>query len=309
MNYINPYHFLNPHLHNDNSVVKLHNLQNIYTVLRKPPVICKYKSDVIANLKKNCLFTDLVFENHVVYYSKHMCVVEPVSCKGDIVVIVADTTWGEQYYHFITEVLPSVLYLWNNNHIYPIVTHDNTFIEPIFRFFGVNEILLDKIPENTKKIIKQPYIECGNPSPEKIGLIRDKLKKTVIFEKKIGIFIVRKENYRNVMNSDDVLDVLQTHYKDIEWHIFYMMNIQETISLFSKAAIIVAPHGAGLTNMVFSPNEITVIEFMDIDSPNVCYWHLSEMLHNTYFMIPCKTVNGNFFLDLKELSELLPKNI
>jgi len=301
MNYTNPYHFLNSHLHNNISS-RLDNLQNIYTVLRNPPSICKYRDEIIVKLKENCLFTDLIFENHIVYYPKHICIEE--NYGSDLSVIKADTTWGGAYFHFMTEVLPSVLYLCNNK--YPIVTHKSSFIEPMFRFFGINEPLLYEFPENVNKII-QPYIECGNPSPEKIELIRNVLNTKIIFEKKIGIFIVRKESYRNIMNSNDVLDILKETYADIEWHIFTTLSIQETAELFSKAKIIVGPHGAGFTNMLFSPNEITIIEFMDIDNPNICYWHLSEMLHNKYFMIPSKTTNGNFFIHLEEVFELFPK--
>lgn len=86
----------------------------------------------------------------------------------------------------------------------------------------------------------------------------------------------------------------------------YSQSIQETVELFSKAKIIVGPHGAGFTNMLFSPNGITIIEFMDLNNPNICYWHLSEMLQNKYYMIPCKMTNKKFFIDLAEIYEILP---
>ena len=194
----------------------------------------------------------------------------------------------------------------NYNLEYPILCNKAGFTENIIRYFGVSNQIIYDIPDNVAEIVKQPYIECGNMSPEKITLLRNKLHPTVIFEKNIGIFIFRKENYRNIINHNEVLEMLKIKYDNIEWIVFNSLSFEETVNLFSKAKIIVGPHGAGFTNMLFSPNEITIIEFMSIDSPNVCYWHLSEMLDNKYYMIPCITSNQNFIVDIDEVEQLLP---
>ena len=40
---------------------------------------------------------------------------------------------------------------------------------------------------------------------------------------------------------------------------------------------------------------------MNKHDPNVCYWHLSEMLHNKHHILPIQTLNGNFLLSKTDL--------
>ena len=43
--------------------------------------------------------------------------------------------------------------------------------------------------------------------------------------------------------------------------------------------MIIAPHGAGLVNMLWAPNGTTVVELMHTTTrPNVNYWHLATAL-------------------------------
>jgi capsular polysaccharide biosynthesis protein len=142
-------------------------------------------------------------------------------------------------------------------------------------------------------------IECGNPSPQKISLLREKISQKLSFEKNYGILIKRSEPYRSIINHDELLEFLKQEY-EIEWKVFDKLPFKETTELFSKASMIVAPHGAGLTNMLFSSENITVIEIMDKNDPNVCYWHLSEMLNNNHYILPI-TSNGNFLLSKNDL--------
>ena len=54
------------------------------------------------------------------------------------------------------------------------------------------------------------------------------------------------------------------------------------IQLFSQAECIVAPHGAGLTNLVFCEPETKVFEVFGNDYVNVCYWALAEITKLDY---------------------------
>ena len=304
LNYLNTYHFLNPHLHTD-TIQPLYNLTDIYQVKRHSIHICRYENKIKENLKKNCLFSDEIFNDHIVSYPKHK-IVSHKKNKCGISIIDCNTSWSNAYFHFLTESLPCILECSNYNVDYPILCNKTGFTESIIRYFGVSNSIIYDTPDNVAEVVKQHYIECGNMSPEKVQIIRNKLQSNIVFEKKIGIFIFRKENYRNIINHAEVLEMLKIKYNDIEWVVFDSLSFEETVTLFSKAKIIVGPHGAGLTNMLFSPNEITIVEFMIIDNPNVCYWHMSEMLDNNYYMIPCITSNQNFIVDMHEVEKLLP---
>ena len=75
---------------------------------------------------------------------------------------------------------------------------------------------------------------------------------------------------------------LRTKYPTIEWIEYENLNVLETIKLFNKAKIIIGPHGAGLTNMLFSKKGTKIIEIMPYSDPNECYHHLTNMLEHNY---------------------------
>jgi len=59
-------------------------------------------------------------------------------------------------------------------------------------------------------------------------------------------------------------------------------SVQEQAQLIAVAAFIVAPHGAGLTNLIFAPKQCCVIELLNRNYPATCFWHLSDELGLDY---------------------------
>jgi capsular polysaccharide biosynthesis protein len=213
--------------------------------------------------------------------------------------------WNYNYYHFITEALPSILFLNKQIAHYPVLCPPSAFCRALFHFMDIDNEIMHKIPSTVDIRFKQLYVECGNPSPEKIALLRDVICPKVTFEPSIGIFLLRKESIRSIINHDETLDMLKIVFSDMEWRVFVAESIPDTVDLFRKAKLIVAPHGAGLTNMLFSAKGTPIIEFMPVDSPNICYWHLAELLENPYHMIGCNTLNKQMIVDIEETTKIL----
>jgi capsular polysaccharide biosynthesis protein len=254
-----------------------------YTVVRNPPIILGHP-EVKDNLKRIFNFTDNLFMPHLIEYQPH--VVEKHQVSGSSFINV-DFRWSYNYYHFLTECIPAILEI---NKLLPVRCKESKFKSDLLRFFEIKE-------ENSEgEMYVMKHIEPGNPSPQKINLIRSVVERKLELRKDYGIIIKRSESYRSVLNHDVLLETAKNRYP-IEWKVFDSLSVEDTVTLFSKASVIIAPHGAGLTNMLFSPKGITIIEFMDVQDPNLCYWHLSEMLGNRYFMIPSYTTNSNFIVD------------
>jgi len=303
MEYIDTYHFLNPHLHTT-PAKELSGVKHVYSITRTPPTILRYEKELKSATMNMYTFSSKIFEQHQVHFPKHIVKVVTRSHKGFFRIINAFTLWGQGYYHFLTEVLPSVLEIAKP---YTIHTMGSKFAQQVFQWFNIkNTLNFDKPTfENVKESYEQQYIECGNPSPQKIQLIRDVVCKKVSFTRTKGILIFRREAVRKILNSSDVLDMLKRVFPTLEWVVFDVLPFDETVTLFSSAAVVVAPHGAGLTNMLFSDSGIRILEFMSLQNPNLCYWHMSELLKNQYYMIPCNTENGNFQVDIPNVEALL----
>ena len=321
MDYQDTVHFLNPPLFStppDNMAITIPT--TTYSVVRNKPRIWRDEEGIRASCRKIYKFSNKWFEDHTITFPRmtmaldifdpHPRTLDPAKYPEYVsthrCLIHGYYKWGLGYYHFITEILPSLLVLQKRGVQCPIITFDTPFIPPLLDFFQISfPITMETQFPPPLVVVSQPYIECGNPSLEKIEIMREIISQKVVFEKHIGILIRRSETYRNIVNHDDVLEMLRRVHPGIEWRVFTAETIPTTAEWFSQAKIIVAPHGAGLTNMLFSPVGIPIVEFMPSSNPNMCYWHLSEMLRHSYHMIPCREVGKNLWVDIADTARIL----
>lgn len=125
------------------------------------------------------------------------------------------------------------------------------------------------------------------------------------------IFISRpKSALRRVVNEDDVVEAL-TRFGFVAYRL-EEMKFSDQVRLFSQAEIIVAPHGAGLTNMIFSQKTI-VIELLN-SWINPCFFTLSKQLGFQYGFLKCKSSRtefrqrrANMIVDIADLQNLIAK--
>ena len=321
--YIDMYSTLNHLLHTKpvNTQLQLeyfNNKNSSYSMKRNKIHICNRQEEIKQNSAKNSGFAYSIFEtNHSIYPRMKMkqSVFNQSLSNLPINLLIQTTSvecylrgfykWGHNYFHFITECLPSILFLKKQLPHFPIICLPSSFCRPLLEFMNVNNPVIHELPSAIDVCFEQLYVECGNPSPEKIQLLRDVIEQKITFEPTYGVLIHRKESIRSLTNHDEVLQMLRETYPHIEWRVFGSETIANTVELFRKAKIIVAPHGAGSTNMIFSARGIHVVEFMPVDSPNICYWHLSEALGNTYHMIACDSVNQQMSVNVAETRDLL----
>jgi len=82
--------------------------------------------------------------------------------------------------------------------------------------------------------------------------------------------------YRQVLNEKEVIDFLQPF--DFQVVLLEKMSVKEQAALFAAAKIIVAPHGAGLTNLVFCTEGTKIVEFFSPRYLRTDYWMVSQEL-------------------------------
>lgn len=92
------------------------------------------------------------------------------------------------------------------------------------------------------------------------------------------------------------------------------MSVAEQAVLLASAEFVIAPHGAGLTNLVFCSPGTKVLEIFAPDYlakhywivSNVCglkhYYLLGEQLAEKY---PSKPINKDIFFNLEKLLDLM----
>lgn len=96
------------------------------------------------------------------------------------------------------------------------------------------------------------------------------------------IYISRANaNHRRLLNEAAVIDRLQAlGFQVIELE---TRSLAEQIALFAQAKVIVAPHGGGLTNLIFAAPGTIVIELMTRGYLRHYYWQISRQLQLQHF--------------------------
>jgi len=122
------------------------------------------------------------------------------------------------------------------------------------------------------------------------------------------IYISRsKAKSRHLINEGSLMKILETY--GFEKVVAEDLSYNEQRQLFASAEVIVAPHGAGLTNMLFCNQSCTIIEIFEPNSVRRCYWTLANALEFPYYCHVGKAVENDFeynlSIDVTEFMTLL----
>ena len=127
------------------------------------------------------------------------------------------------------------------------------------------------------------------------------------------IYISRQQaSYRRIVNDEEVIKYLEKlGFRSVKLE---TMSIAEQASCLAAAKVVVAPHGGGLTNLVFCSPGTKVIEIFSPLYVPYCYWMISNLCGlEHYYLIgdlvddgtPTKPLHKDMQLDLNSLEKLL----
>lgn len=212
--------------------------------------------------------------------------------------IVTGNDTDKNYHHRLTVSLPK-FYLFQQSW----VSIDQYIVDTNYAF---HQESLDALWIKTDTIVsshKDTYYQCekllATNSTTIYGLIQPRVKEFVqqlFLSKKSDsqsnrkIYIKRITN-RKIANEKEFEALMQQQWIEIvamEW-----MTIKEQAILFSEANLIIWPHGAWLTNIIFSNPWSTLIELFH---PETIFWHYYAMawsLDIQYIPIIWETVKDN----------------
>jgi hypothetical protein len=125
-----------------------------------------------------------------------------------------------------------------------------------------------------------------------------------------NIVLIRRRSKRYLSNHDDVYDLLQKIAKDFGLQVIVFGDrplpaFNKTLSMYQNAVAVVAPHGAGLSNIVFAPPGTTVIEVLVKHSVNLCYMTLSYYLGHRYHGMLSKSNSNALKANIPYLDNVL----
>ena len=219
-------------------------------------------------------------------------------------VAVLSVIGGEGYFHWMFDVLPRIHLLRSSG----ICLEDiDKFIITTYKFPYQRETLnLFQIPE-TKLVESFKYHHIKTDTlvvPSLAGItgnmpkwVCDFLRKEFLHSRVINksslpkrIYISRaKASCRRVINEVEVINFLKKF--GFEQITLESLSVSEQAALFSSAQVVVAPHGAGLSNVVFCNPGTKVIELFSANYVNVCFWALSNQVGCEYYYLRGENTN------------------
>lgn len=187
--------------------------------------------------------------------------------------------WCDSVYHSIGECLPKLGYyipeLLKDSSI-KIHTIKSASIRYLhFLGFNATRIIYGKIYVNRLLVLEKGG--CGSPPPLiHLNSLRYYLRLKIKSKSKYDIVIIKRIGNREVINFNEVYLTIKEIYREKNIIIFYPnTTFKNTLNYFKYAKLIIAPHGAGMTNMIISNHNCKIVEFFTV---NKCYFTLANKL-------------------------------
>jgi len=119
------------------------------------------------------------------------------------------------------------------------------------------------------------------------------------------IYITRKHaEKRRVANEAELEGFLAA--RGFQTVALEQFSLAEQIRLFSEARTVVAPHGGGLTNMIFSSRQdFQLIELNRQQAPNCCYKNLASVNGLAHSTLNCREEGVDLAVDLGQLEKAI----
>ena len=122
----------------------------------------------------------------------------------------------------------------------------------------------------------------GNMPPWAIEFLREQFLGSSSLPKSRRRIYVSRANAsgRKIANEEEILPILTSRgfvCSELE-----EISLSAQIELFSKAEAVVAPHGAGLTNLVWCAPHTKVLEIFSPLYVNFCYWAIASVTQADY---------------------------
>lgn len=220
------------------------------------------------------------------------------------------------YFHFVTEFLTSLVWLhYVNISNYKLVLPSVLKVEWILQYleiFDVGEVCW----LNSRSMINHCWIVAataiqGSYDGDEIRRLRTLMHYRCLKDSpypdayQLKIIISRNDaDSRRIINQDSLYQKL----KGFGFIILQMsdLSVQKQVSLFAQATHVVAPHGAGLTNILWMQANTYVYEIRASTNINDnCYFSLAQHLNLQYTAIEAEKRDKDYYIPDSNIDRLV----
>jgi len=205
----------------------------------------------------------------------------------------------ENYYHFLIYMVSNLRHINYNGikRVYiqlaaPQLFKKDGYIMEVLRCILPNMYSITSVAKNPENV---PVLEY-NPNPDNLGRGESYAKGAYMFIRNVLMpYIIRKDvgNYKRIYVSREKASKrkinneaeLVKHLEKYEFHVIYLEHhdSMNQMAYFHNAEIIISPHGAGLTNILFCKENTRVIEIASAQMTSLQHFeHIAESINLNY---------------------------
>ncbi|ESN97795.1 hypothetical protein HELRODRAFT_177859 [Helobdella robusta] len=231
--------------------------------------------------------------------------------------------WGTSYFHKMFEdmsrLAPYKQFLQENNQIMIHAPEQKGQVSEMLASFGINSERIITGDVRAKIVYLPQATPCGFPQVQGFQLLSHYLKlslnkknnnitvgsdyvnKTFIGSNRKNaelrkiLVLIKRSGLRHFRQQNEIENAVKTfcNQNNLTFVLFDdnpVPSLPETMSIFHSSSFVVAPHGAGLANVMFCKQGSIIIE--GVCNPphvNMCYQFVSHVLGMRYHAIPSKS--------------------
>lgn len=221
-------------------------------------------------------------------------------------------------YHVVMEVIPNLIFenkMDFSDFVFLLYGTEKKILESILDILGYKNkiIILDNLNIQVKNLFIPSFQTFGHitaPRKESIKfphIISGKLQDNYLND---YIYISRNDAHQRItINEEAVIKILKKYnFKII---IPGQFTIKEQIKIFANAKYIVAPHGMGITNILFRRGNFTLVEIFPDGWTRNCYFRIVQLLKGQYrgVFLPSFNDKNDLEIDLNILEGILKEDL
>ena len=238
-------------------------------------------------------------DNICVYYQYNRRIRIPEMANENINYVDSLCTCGLAFYpnefgHYPCESIPKIIRLMENETVssqnVPILVSEkmHKFLTQIERYANRNYII--HIPHNKTTFFAKELYFTNYFISKSDFLLAQKIFNESVHKKKSDkqcttILIIDRSdaNKRRVLNSTELVSSIQSTFSqdniEVVSFVAQKHTLKETMEMFYNADVVLAPHGAGLSNILFCRPEIQIIEYISKETGSNCFEYYANLLN------------------------------
>jgi hypothetical protein len=249
----------------------------------------------------------------------------PLVMKEQKLALVYDFWSVNNYYHWLIDALPRLLLLQQVHPDCILLLPEGASTYMLLSCQALGFTKFQYIPKNRilrgVDIIMPGHVAAiGRQDAILLQQVRQQLIKSFVHTQppvnlKRRIFASRRSQHtRCLLNEEDIMPLLLRY--GIELISFDGMTLPQQIELMQTVDLYIGVHGANMTNLLFSSPNTSVVELMDTQHPNLCYFNMAINLSFNYWVVPCDGVvkagvhenNYDLQVDLTALEQAIARH-